>query len=69
MMLRTIWAVVREGKIELLEDVPLPEGTKLLVTLMPNEDEQQFWLNVSDRSVAEVWNNTEDDIYAELLQE
>lgn len=69
MMLRTIWAVVREGKIELLEDVPLLEGTKLLVTLMPNEDEQQFWLNVSDRSVAEVWNNTEDDIYAELLQE
>jgi hypothetical protein len=69
MMLRAIWAVVREGKIELLEDVPLPEGTKLLVTLMPNEDEQQFWLNVSDRSVAEVWNNTEDDIYAELLQE
>jgi len=69
MMLITIWAVVREGKIELLEDVPLPEGTKLLVTLMPNEDEQQFWLNVSDRSVAEVWNNTEDDIYAELLQE
>jgi hypothetical protein len=69
MMLRTIWAVVREGKIERLEDVPLPEGTKLLVTLMPNEDEQQFWLNVSDRSVAEVWNNTEDDIYAELLQE
>lgn len=50
MMLRTIWAVVREGKIELLEDVPLPEGTKLLVTLMPNEDEQQFWLNVSARS-------------------
>jgi len=52
-MLRTIWAVVREGKIELLEDVPLPEGTKLVVTLMPNEDEQQFWLNVSDRSLAD----------------
>lgn len=66
-MLRAVWAVVREGKIELLENIPLLEGTTLLVTLMPDEDEQQFWLNVSDRSLAEVWENTEDDIYAELL--
>ena len=24
--------------------------------------------HVSDRSLAEVWENTEDDVYAELLQ-
>ncbi|MFB2968908.1 hypothetical protein ACE1CD_08040 [Aerosakkonema sp. BLCC-F183] len=67
-MLKTVWAVVRDGKIELLQNLPLPEGTKLLVTLMPDKEEEQFWLNVSDRSLAEVWENTEDDIYAELLQ-
>ena len=76
-MLKTVWAVVREGKIELLENVSLAEGARVLVTLMPDEDEQQFWLDASERSalsssaslsLAEVWDNTEDDIYAELLE-
>lgn len=67
-MLKTVWAVVREGKIELLENATLPEGSRVLVTLMPDEDEQQFWLEASDRSLTEIWDNTEDDIYAELLQ-
>lgn len=67
-MMNTVWAVVREGKIELLENISLSEGARVLVTLMPDHDEQQFWLDVSDRSLAEVWENTEDDIYAELLQ-
>lgn len=67
-MLKTVWAVVREGKIELLENASLPEGSRVLVTLMPDEDEQQFWLEASDRSLTEIWDNTEDDIYAKLLQ-
>ena len=32
-MLNTVRAVVREGKIELLEPVDLPEGTVVLVTV------------------------------------
>lgn len=67
-MLKTVWAVVREGKIELLENLSLSEGARVLVTLMPDEDEQQFWMDASERSLAEVWENSEDDIYAELLQ-
>ncbi len=67
-MLKTVWAVVREGKIELLENLSLSEGARVLVTLMPDEDEQQFWIDASERSLAEVWENSEDDIYAELLQ-
>ena len=38
-MLRAVWAVVREGKIELLENLSLSEGARVLVTLMPDEDE------------------------------
>lgn len=68
-MLRTVWAVVRQGRIELIEDAPLPEGVKVLVTVLPVEDENQFWLGVSEFSVAEVWDNPEDDVYAQLLQE
>lgn len=67
-MLKTVWAVVRDGKIELLENASLPEGTRVLVTLIPDKDEQQFWLETSDRSIAEIWDNTQDDTYAELLQ-
>lgn len=67
-MLNTLWAVVREGKIELLESASLSEGTKVLVTLLP-EEESEFWLLASQSSLDSIWNNDEDDVYAELLQE
>jgi hypothetical protein len=38
-MLKTVWAVVREGKIELLENLSLSEGARVLVTVMPKESE------------------------------
>ena len=56
------------GKIELLEESRLTEGMKVLVTLIPEDNEEQFWLGVSDLTLAEVWDNSEDDIYCELLQ-
>ena len=65
-MLNTIRAVVREGKIELLENVEIPEGTEVLVT--PLVDEPSFWLNASASSLNSVWDNSEDDVYAELLE-
>jgi predicted DNA-binding antitoxin AbrB/MazE fold protein len=68
-MLQTVWAVIRDGKIEPLEGVVLPEGAKVIVTLLPEEDDTHFWLSACETSLAEVWENTEDDIYAELLQE
>ncbi len=67
-MLQTAWAVVREGKIELVDEIPLPEGAKVIVTLLTQEDESQFWLSASERALAEIWENAEDDIYAKLLQ-
>ena len=66
-MINTIWAVIRDGQIVLLEDVKIPEGTRALVTLLP-EDEASFWLTASESSLNEVWENAEDDVYAELLK-
>ncbi|BAZ06176.1 antitoxin family protein [Calothrix sp. NIES-3974] len=66
-MLKTIWATIRQGKIELLESTELPEGTKVLVTLLL-DDEAGFWLEASQKSLDVVWDNTEDDVYAQLLQ-
>lgn len=66
-MLRTLWATVRQGKIELLESTELPEGVRVLVTLLP-DNETEFWLQASETSLDAVWNNAEDDVYAQLLQ-
>lgn len=67
-MLNTVWGVVWGEKIEFLEKVDIPEGTKVLVTLLTGEDEQQFWQSVSQISLDAIWNNTEDDVYAQLLK-
>jgi hypothetical protein len=65
--MNTIWAVIREGKIVPLEEINVPEGTRVLVTLLA-EDDTDFWLATSDSSLSEVWSNAADDVYAELLQ-
>jgi hypothetical protein len=65
-MQNTIRAVVRDGRIELPEDVELPEGTEVLVT--PLIDEPDFWLGASQSALDSVWDNSEDDVYAELLE-
>ena len=46
----------------------LPEGTKLLVTVL-QIDEDQFWLEASQTSLSAVWDNADDDAYAQLLEE
>jgi hypothetical protein len=65
-MLKTVWAKIHQGKIELLESTELPEGTRVLVTLLP-DDEAGFWLEASQTSLDAVWDNNEDDVYAQLL--
>ncbi len=66
-MLRTLWAVIRRGRIEPLERIDLPEGARALVTLFPN-GETEFWLQASQGSLDAIWDNLEDDVYAQLLE-
>jgi hypothetical protein len=65
-MLKTLWATVRQGKIELLESAELPEWVMVLVTVLP-DDKAQFWMDASQTSLDPVWDNTDDDVYARLL--
>ena len=67
-MLNTVRAVVREGKIEVVEPVDLPEGATVLVTLLPEED-ALFWSGVSQVALDTIWDNAGDNVYAELLKE
>jgi hypothetical protein len=67
-MLQSHFATVQDGHIHLAENVNLPDGTKLVVTVLP-EDDDQFWQQASLTSLAAVWDNAEDDVYAQLLEE
>ena len=62
----TIRAIVRHGKIELLDDVEIPEGTEVVIT--PVTDESEYWVNASESTLDSVWDNPEDDVYGELLK-
>ena len=66
-MIVTLKAVIHDGKVELAEPATLPEGARVLVTVLPDEG-SDFWLDASQKSLAEIWNNPEDEGYAELLQ-
>ena len=66
--MQTVWAVVHNGRIELSEPITLPEGAEVLVTVMGDSD-QEFWMRASEKSLAAVWDNSEDDVYADLLGE
>lgn len=72
--MNTVRAVVPEGKVELLEPLELPEGTEALVTLLTEnsivstETDAVFWSHASVPAASAIWDNAEDDIYAELLQ-
>jgi len=59
-------AIVHDGKIELLQPVDLPEGTRVLVSIVSNDD-AVGWLEASQRSLAAIWDHPDDDIYGELL--
>ena len=66
-MLNTALAIVKNGKIETLEHIELPEGKKVLIMMLPDDD--TFWQEASEETLKQVWDNKEDDVYARLLDE
>jgi predicted DNA-binding antitoxin AbrB/MazE fold protein len=65
-MMNTIEAVVKNGQIIPTEPVELTEGSRALVTILETDD-VDFWLSASEESIGPIWDNDEDDVYAELL--
>ncbi|CAN5177398.1 hypothetical protein BH20ACI1_BH20ACI1_20210 [soil metagenome] len=41
---------------------------RLLEAKQRGETDDNFWLAASEDSLNEIWNNEEDDVYAELLE-
>jgi len=67
-MTSTVRAIIREGRIDPLEPIDFPDGVQVLVTVRSTEG-GEFWLDASQKALREVWDNTEDDVYAALLEE
>ncbi|CAN5783482.1 hypothetical protein BH23GEM3_BH23GEM3_13470 [soil metagenome] len=67
-MMTTVQGVVRDGKITIVENVEMPEGAHVLVTLLPDDD-RMFWTQVTEQAFAKIWDNPEDDAHGELLEE
>ena len=66
-MLNTALGIVRDGRIETLERIALPEGKRVLVAILP--DDNSFWQEASQEALKQVWDNNEDDVYVRLLDE
>ena len=64
-MQERIRAVVNDGRIEPVEKLDMPNGTDVIAILSNGDD---FWLNASEQSIKAIWDNSEDDVYAELLE-
>ena len=66
-MADTALAIIKDGKIEMLEQIELPEGKKVLITMLP--DDHTFWQDASQNTLKKIWDNKEDDVYAQLLDD
>jgi hypothetical protein len=66
-MQNTARAVVHDGKIQLVDEMELPEGTQLIVTRVSEDEDRAFWLAATQSSLDKIWNNSADDVYEELL--
>jgi hypothetical protein len=61
-------AVVKNGKIEALEPLILPEGTKLLITIASDE-EAKVWSDLALQELSRAYGNNEPEYALSQLKE
>jgi predicted DNA-binding antitoxin AbrB/MazE fold protein len=61
-------AIYENGLLRPLSPLPLPEHARVRLTVdAMSDDARAEWLEQSERSLTTVWDNSEDDIFNELL--
>ena len=65
-MSTTVEALYENGKLILQRPLPLPDKTRLLVTI-ETDPERGAWLRVSEEALVRTWDNSDDDVFNELL--
>ena len=66
-MSTTVEALYDDGKLILQQPLPLPEKTRVLVTV-ETDPERGAWLRVSEEALLQAWDNSDDDVFNELLK-
>lgn len=69
-MSTTLEAVYEGGLLRLTRPLPLPEHSRVTVTVQTPEDdaERLLWLQASEESLRKTWDNQADDVFNELLK-
>jgi hypothetical protein len=62
----TVEALYDDGKLILQHPLPLPGKTRVLVTV-ETDPERGAWLRVSEEALMRAWDNSDDDVFNELL--
>ncbi|MBM2816507.1 MAG: hypothetical protein HW421_3269 [Ignavibacteria bacterium] len=66
-MLKTFQTQYKHGQIILNNEVNIPEDATIFVSFKDNTTDD-FFLKASESSLDNIWNNSEDDIYEQLLE-
>jgi AF2212-like protein len=70
----TVDAIYEDGKLLLQHPLPLANKTRLRVTVdteknhVASEAEREAWLKLSEQGLMAVWNNSDDDVFNDLLK-
>lgn len=72
-MTTTVEAIYEDGVLKLPQRLPLPERAHVKVTIdsdaVGGEDgERLAWLRLGETALTATWQNSEDDVFNELLQ-
>ena len=72
-MTTTVEAIYEDGVLKLPRKLPLPEKAHVKVTIDSGtarcEDiERSAWLKLSEGALTATWENSDDDVFNELLQ-
>jgi len=66
-MIHTFQATYNQGQIKINEDVDIPDNSTIFVSFNDSLKDD-FFLKASEISLDKIWNNSEDDVYEQLLK-
>ena len=69
-MTTTVEAIYEKGKLTLPRALPLPEKSRVRVTIEarnPAGEARSAWLKLSESTLLKAWDNPEDEVFNELL--
>ena len=66
-MTTTLEAIYAKCKLVLPQPLPLPENAQVRVTIETDLD-RAAWLELSEQTLMQTWDNPADDVFNELLQ-